>query len=79
MFRFIFIFLMKIIPLNIRDIGCDEKKGRVQDICRLESPCVFALQETKSREIKESWVEDVWGNSNLILCKDVLTEDRVGY
>lgn len=59
-----FYFIMKIISLNIRGVGKDGKKEWMQDICRVEYPCVLALQETKSKGVEGAWVEEIWGNKN---------------
>ncbi|PWA74145.1 hypothetical protein CTI12_AA254970 [Artemisia annua] len=58
-------------PINMEDIlatdlgsGTDNKKRWIRELCRMESPCVLGLQETKAREIDEDWIEDLWGSKN---------------
>lgn len=50
---------MKIISLNVRWIGVDEKLGWVKSIIKDEQPSVIGLQETKSGIVDELWVEEV--------------------
>ncbi|GJU68573.1 RNA-directed DNA polymerase, eukaryota [Tanacetum coccineum] len=53
-----------IISLNIRGM---KRKGEVRwlkEIIRKEKPCVIGLQETKSSDVKEQWVEETWGSRN---------------
>lgn len=49
---------MKIISLNSRGIG-GEKKEWVQNICRVEGPCVFGLLELMCKGVDEDWIEDI--------------------
>ncbi|GJW08087.1 retrovirus-related pol polyprotein from transposon TNT 1-94 [Tanacetum coccineum] len=53
------------------DVGREEtgmkRKGEVRwlkEIIHKEKPCVIGLQETKSSDVKEQWVEETWGSRN---------------
>ncbi|PWA37518.1 hypothetical protein CTI12_AA589850 [Artemisia annua] len=56
--------LMKVISLNIRGLKRKGKAGWLKEIICREKPCVFGLQETKSSDVEEQWVEDIWGSRN---------------
>nr|GEZ28778.1 RNA-directed DNA polymerase, eukaryota [Tanacetum cinerariifolium] len=55
---------MKLISINVRDLGENGKKGWVRSIIKDEQPDVIGLQEEKNRVVDDLWIEDLWGGKN---------------
>ncbi|XP_071728652.1 uncharacterized protein [Rutidosis leptorrhynchoides] len=57
---------MKILSLNIRGLGLDDKTkfNWFKRVCLNQKPNVITLQETKAEKISENWVEKFWGCSD---------------
>ncbi|XP_071712683.1 uncharacterized protein [Rutidosis leptorrhynchoides] len=55
---------MKIISLNIRGFKVKGKFGWVRSICLKERPWVAVFQETKCKDVSDSWVHSLWGDLN---------------
>ncbi|XP_071740624.1 uncharacterized protein [Rutidosis leptorrhynchoides] len=55
---------MKMLSLNIRGLGKDDKikLNWFKNLIYKEQPSVIALQETKCRNFPECWIEKIWGN-----------------
>ncbi|XP_071709361.1 uncharacterized protein [Rutidosis leptorrhynchoides] len=58
---------MKIISLNIRGLGIEDKDklklNWFRKLCNRENPNFIALQETKCQDFPEFWIKMFWGNS----------------
>ncbi|XP_071714442.1 uncharacterized protein [Rutidosis leptorrhynchoides] len=63
---------MKIISLNIRGLGLDDKDklklNWFKKLCNREKPNFLALQETKCQNFLEFWIKNFWGNSDYKYC-----------
>ncbi|XP_071697824.1 uncharacterized protein [Rutidosis leptorrhynchoides] len=63
---------MKIISLNIRGSGLDDKDklklNWFKRLCNREKPNFLALQETKCQNFPEFWIEKFWGNLDYKYC-----------
>ena len=55
---------MKVMSMNTRGLGSDDKKGWIKSIRQKECPDMIALQETKCGVINEFVIEDMWGCKN---------------
>lgn len=55
---------MKIISTNIRGLGSGIKKAWIKDLCRLESPDVIGIQETKIKKWNISELGNIWGGND---------------
>ncbi|XP_071715248.1 uncharacterized protein [Rutidosis leptorrhynchoides] len=63
-----------ILSLNVWGFAVKGKFGWVRSICLKERPSIAVFQETRSKLISESWVQSLWGDSNL----GFLQKDAVG-
>ncbi|KAJ9556026.1 hypothetical protein OSB04_010640 [Centaurea solstitialis] len=52
---------MKIISLNIRGLGSCCKRTWLKEICKIQSPYMLGIQETKLKEVHNIMVLDFWG------------------
>ncbi|PWA61144.1 zinc finger, BED-type [Artemisia annua] len=57
-----YIFIMKMISINVRGMGDSGKKGWIRSVIRDEHPDVIGLQETKCGVVDDIWIEDIWGD-----------------
>ncbi|XP_071714380.1 uncharacterized protein [Rutidosis leptorrhynchoides] len=55
---------MNILSLNIRGVGQDGKVNWMKKLCLKEKPIILCLQETKSGELSELWIKNIWGSSD---------------
>ncbi|XP_071694342.1 uncharacterized protein [Rutidosis leptorrhynchoides] len=58
---------MKMLSLNIRGFGGEDKEGKlnwVRKLCRVEKPDVIFIQETKLHTVDLRWIRRIWGNNN---------------
>ncbi|XP_071695190.1 uncharacterized protein [Rutidosis leptorrhynchoides] len=58
------IVFMKIISINVRGLGVEDKIGWVRGICSSEKPDLIALQETKCKQVEDRLIHALWGNSD---------------
>ncbi|PWA38459.1 Endonuclease/exonuclease/phosphatase [Artemisia annua] len=56
--------MVKIISLNVSGLGTDDKVNWVKEIGEGEKPCVVGLQETKLKEVDETFVKRMWYENN---------------
>ncbi|PWA49234.1 hypothetical protein CTI12_AA488250 [Artemisia annua] len=57
--------MFKIISLNVRGLGTDDKVDWVRELGVTEDPIVFGLQETKLKEVDEKFVRRLWNEDDL--------------
>ncbi|GKD47523.1 putative RNA-directed DNA polymerase, partial [Tanacetum coccineum] len=55
----------KIISLNVRGLGSQDKVDWVKELGVRENPIVFGLQETKLKEVDEKFVRRLWNGDDL--------------
>ncbi|XP_071719374.1 uncharacterized protein [Rutidosis leptorrhynchoides] len=71
-----FLFKMKIVSYNIRGFGSGKfsKFNTVKKLIANEKPSFCALQETKLRIVKDSWVHKLWGSTEC----DFIQQEMIG-
>ncbi|XP_071695516.1 uncharacterized protein [Rutidosis leptorrhynchoides] len=65
---------MKILSVNIRGFKRDGKVSWFWRMISSNNPIVAAVQETKSRSLKDRWIDKIWGSHNV----EYVAKDTVG-